>query len=684
MKEFSDNKDRKKDQSFRIDPINKKNSNLDKEKYDLEILSKAFDYHSKGDIKKAEELYQSIIEIGIKDPNLYSNYGVICKQNGKIGKAISLYKKSILNFPQSPQAYANLGSILQNIGDFREAELMTRNAIKLDPLNANNYINLGSILESIGEHKQAKKYTEYAIKIDKKSSLAYSNLGRILISLGDINEAKINIYKAIDLNPMQALAHMNLGLLYMIEGKLNKDGIGFKEAINSFEIAIGLDNNLSTAKSELLRSASYICDWESIRKYSFWLKDLGIKGSSICPLTIMPFEDDPVKHLNRAEKFYKSNYRVRKNFNEKPIKRNSINKSKIRIGYFSARFLEHPSMILLSRVFELHDKNKFEIYAYSLRNIEEDIYTSRIKRSVYKFINLGDLSDAAASEQVRKDMIDIAIDLTGYSADCRMRIFSYRVAPIQISFLEFLGSTGSDCIDYLLADKQIIPSNSHKFYSERIINLPNCVHCNDDTIKKSDKEFSREELGLPKHGFIFCNFGNTYKIMPKEFDIWMKLLHEVKDSVLWLYQSNDLAKVNLLAQAEKRGVSSSRIIFAPRVPLDMHMSRQECADLFLDTFNQNSGAMTFLALKCNLPVLTLAGKSMIARISSSILNSMGLKELITTNVEDYKKVAYELATNKKKYKSIKCDLKELQLISPYFDSELFTRNLEKEFINLFA
>ena len=642
------------------------------------IISQALNLHKLGEIEKASRLYESIIKDGVRDPYIYSNYGVICKQRGNTSQAIYLYRESIKFFPSHANSYGNLGSILHKTGDLEEAEIMTRIAIKLDPNNANYHRNLGSILASLGKFKEAKLSTQESINLDQNSSLSYSNLGRILTELEETEYARKALEKAIKINPNEALAYMNLGLLYESQAKLNSNGIQFKHAIKEFKIAIRLDSNLSTAKSELLRSASRICDWDSIKKYSFFLEDLGINGSSICPLTLMPFEDNPSKHLKRARKFYKDNFLVKESLTSKLFKRNKEINSKIRIGYFSSKIHEHPSTILISRILELHNKDEFEIIAYALRNKREDIYTSRIKKCVSKFIDLSDLSDKEAAEMIRKDKLDIAIDLSGYSAHSRMRIFSYRVSPIQITYLDYLGSTGADCIDYLLADKEVIPNEYKKFYHEKIINLPNSMQCNDDTIKESNKIFRREDAGLPKKGFIFCNFGQSYKITSKEFDIWMELLHEVDNSFLWLFESNYCARDNLLKEAKDRGIGESRIIFAERLSLENHMERQYCADLFLDTFNQNSGVMSFLALKCNLPVLTLSGKSMIARISTSILKAINMEELITTNIKEYKNIAYNLATNPIKYKSLKSKLEKMQRLSPYFNSELFTRNLEKE------
>tara|TARA_E500000331_G_C17213556_1_gene694850 strand:- start:541 stop:1569 length:1029 start_codon:yes stop_codon:yes gene_type:complete len=341
-------------------------------------------------------------------------------------------------------------------------------------------------------------------------------------------------------------------------------------------------------------------------------------------------------------------------------------------------------MILMARVFELHDKSSFEIFAYSLRKKKEDSYTIRVRKTFSSYKELGELSDKESIEIIRKDKLDIAIDLMGYTRESRMNIFANRIAPIQISYLDYPGSTGADCIDYLIADKNIIPEANKKFYSEKIIYMPNSLQCIDDKLKSSDKTFTRKELGLKKDSFVFCNFANNYKISEIEFNIWMKLLIKVENSTLWLLESNSLSKKNLVNEAKKRGIEESRIVFSRKIPIELHMSRQKCADLFLDTFNYNSGLMSFLALRSGLPILTCSGSSFSARISTSILSSIHLKDLIAKDKDEYERIAFEIATDSKKYLSIKDIIKQRQIDSAYFNSETFTRNLEENYKDLIS
>ena len=284
-------------------------------------------------------------------------------------------------------------------------------------------------------------------------------------------------------------------------------------------------------------------------------------------------------------------------------------------------------MYLIKGLFELHDKEQFDIYIYSM-NSKEDELTDELKKNVNIFRNISDLSDENAVCIAREDSLDIAVDLMGYTKNMRLSIFSLRVAPIQISYLGYPGSTGAECIDYLIADKIIIPDKFKKFYSEKVIYMPNCYQCNDNNRKTSKKEFRKTQLGLPENAFVFACFNANNKITSNEFDIWMSLLKKIKNSVLWLYKSNNYSAINLKKESEKRGVESSRIIFADRVSNEDHLSRIKCADLFLDTFNYNAHTTASDALWSGVPVITKQGKSFSARVCSSLLTSLNLEELI--------------------------------------------------------
>ena len=292
------------------------------------------------------------------------------------------------------------------------------------------------------------------------------------------------------------------------------------------------------------------------------------------------------------------------------------------------------------------------------------------------------MSEEEAVYLVRKDGIDIAVDLKGFTKNTRLSIFSLRVAPIQISYLGYPGTIGSSCIDYIIADKIVIPEIYKKFYSEKVVYMPDCYQCNDSLRAVSKKIFKKSDLGLNDDNFIFACFNANNKISSEEFDIWMNILKRIDNSILWLYKSNDYSEINLKKESENRGVESSRIIFADRVPNDLHLSRIKCADLFLDTFNYNAHTTASDALWANIPIITRQGKSFSARVCSSLLKSLELDELIVKNNTEYEEKALFIAKNKNYLKKLKFRLNQNKLKSSLFDSEKFTRNLEKLYLKL--
>jgi predicted O-linked N-acetylglucosamine transferase (SPINDLY family) len=293
-----------------------------------------------------------------------------------------------------------------------------------------------------------------------------------------------------------------------------------------------------------------------------------------------------------------------------------------------------------------------------------------------KFHLVNNLNDQAIARFSRDIGIDIAVDLKGYTKNSRPNIFSYRCAPIQVNYLGFPGTLGSKNYDYIFADSYIIPTHNQKFYSEKIIYLPHCYQVNDSKKVISSTKFRKKDIGLPDNKFIYCSFNNTYKITPIIFDAWMQILKTVENSVLWLFEENETAAKNLRIEATKKGVDMNRLIFAQRLPLEDHLSRYQLADLFIDTFPCNGHTTTSDALWAGIPVVTLAGESFSSRVAASLLNTIGAPELITYSIDDYIKLAIELASSREKFFSIKDKIAVNRSTSPLFNIKLFTKNIE--------
>jgi len=356
---------------------------------------------------------------------------------------------------------------------------------------------------------------------------------------------------------------------------------------------------------------------------------------------------------------------------------------KIRIGYFSADFRNHAVSLLTAELYELHDKNKFEIIAFSFGVDDKSPIRSRLQQAFNQFIDVSNMSDLKIALLARKLEIDIAVDLGGHTQDSRTGIFSYRAAPIQVNYLGYPGTMGTEYMDYIVADKTIIPKTFQDFYREKVVYLPDTYMVDDSKRMASSRVFTRNECGLPENIFVFCCFNNDYKFNPKILNAWSKILLEVEKSVLWISENNQGFKVNLTTEFERRGVESSRIIFAQRVELMAdHLARYALADIFLDTHPYNAHTTAVDSLKSGIPVLTLVGRSFASRVAASLLDAIGLPELITNTQEEYEALAIELATNPQKLVEIKLKLVNNRMTTPLFDTPLFTKNLEAAYIKM--
>ena len=621
-----------------------------------------------GKLKEAELSTRKAIAIKPDFAEAHYNLGIILKELGNLKEAELSQRKAIELNPAFFEAHSNLGNVLRDLGKLQEAEFSYRKAIELRPYSAEEYSNLGSILKELGNLQEAELSTRKAIEISPNYAEAYYNLGNIFSELGKLKEAESSYRKASKIKPDFAEAHSNLGSVLKELGN-------FDDAINQFKQALKLNNQLSLTKSTLILTKRLICDWSDEGNHNKWLKSLGIKGKSINPWELLSLEDNPLKHLKRSKKFYKERY-------TRPIKHiKSFKKNIIHIGYFSADFRNHPVMQQIVPLFELYDKSRFKIYLYSFTP-KEDEYTERAKNSGCIFRDIKKLNDIETVELARNDKLDIAVDLMGYTRLNRMSLFSYRMAPIQINYIGFPGSVGSDTIDYIIVDKILVPRENEKFYSEKVIRMPNCFQCNDNKKQISKERVCRSDFNLPDRGFIFTCFNNNYKITKKEFNIWMNLLIKIEGSVLWLYKSNHWSMNNLYKEARKRKVDPERLIFADQLPLKKHLARLSLGDLALDTFYCNGGTTTSDALWAGLPVLTKIGQSFIARVSASLLTSIGLPELITYSESEYAEKAYYIASKPGEIHKLKSKLNKLKKTSKLYNSELFTQDLEKIYLNL--
>jgi predicted O-linked N-acetylglucosamine transferase (SPINDLY family) len=349
---------------------------------------------------------------------------------------------------------------------------------------------------------------------------------------------------------------------------------------------------------------------------------------------------------------------------------------RIRLGYLSANFHAHPIAYLIAGLIEHHDRRRFEVIGYGFDEDDGSAMRYRLMGAFDRFVDISQLQDRDAAQLIHADDIDVLIDLHGWTPDCRAKILAYRPAPIQVNYLGYPGTTGADFTDYIIVDRFVVRPEQQPFFSERLVYLPASYQCNDDKREIGARTPSRSECGLPKQGFVFCCFNNNYKITPLFFDIWMRLLRAVPESVLWLYEANLLVKGNLAREAAGRGVAPERLVFAPRLPQAEHLARHRLADLFLDTLPYNAHTTASDALWAGVPVLTCAGNTFAGRVAGSLLPAVGLGELVTTSLEEYEALAQRLAREPQLLGELRVRLAQNRLTSPLFDTARYTRHVE--------
>jgi predicted O-linked N-acetylglucosamine transferase (SPINDLY family) len=351
-------------------------------------------------------------------------------------------------------------------------------------------------------------------------------------------------------------------------------------------------------------------------------------------------------------------------------------KQKIRVGYFSPDFGEHPVSRLMVEFFERHDRTQFETYGFGWGNPLESPLRQRVLTAFDHFEDVEKLREDEIRERARSLELDIAVDLCGFTLHNRTGIFVRRAAPVQVNYLGYPGTMGAGYIDYLIADPTLIPTGARAHYSEKIVYLPDCFQANDTQVQPAQRDFTRPELKLPEAGFVYCNFNNTAKITPEMFAVWMRILSRAPSSVLWLFVEDQFTRETLCREAVERGVAADRLVFAGALPYDEHLHRQRFADLFLDTLPFNAGATASPALWAGLPVLSCPGEAFAARMGASLLKAVGLPELIAPSLEVYEELAVALATEPGRIEAVKRKLNANKRNSPLFDTVRFTRNLE--------
>lgn len=630
--------------------------------------------HAMNRMDEAVENYQQSIRLRPDYAEAHNNLGIVLGELKQYELAMASLKRAIEIRPTYAEAFNNLGNIYQAIKCFESAVDFHKRAISIKPNYAEAWNDLGNALYGDKQFYEAVVAYERAIDLKVDFSEAYNNRGNALQEIRQFDDAVASYQQATKIRPDYPEAWNNLGNAFT---KMNRlDG-----AAISYEMALKICPNYDYLPGILLHTRAKLCDW---RDYDQQLTSLVVnieQGSKVAScFPVMTLVDSLTVQRRAAEIYVADKYPPNDSLGSIPSSNSS---QRIRIGYFSADFHNHATTWLMAELFEHHDRSRFELFAFSFGPNRHDDMRVRIMESFDEFIDVRANTDEEVARLARAKRLDIAVDLKGYTQDGRLGIFAYRAAPVQVGFLGYPGTVGADYIDYLIADRTVIPEASQCGYVEKIAYLPNSYQVNDRKRKISTQFMSRAQVGLPESAFVFCCFNANYKITPAVFDRWMRILLAVPGSVLWLLQDNLTAASNLRKEAEVRGVNPERIVFANKIDLPDHLARHRLADLFLDTLPCNAHTTASDALWAGLPVLTQKGEGFASRVAASLLNAIRIPELITETGAQYEALAIELATQAEKLKAVKTKLQQNRLTTPLFDSQQYTRDLESVYVDIY-
>jgi predicted O-linked N-acetylglucosamine transferase (SPINDLY family) len=620
------------------------------------------------DPQRALDFLDRALDVDPNNAPAHFNRGAVLQQMKQRDAAIASYDRSIAIDPQLADAFCNR-AVLQTELKLLPAALASCNqAIALRPNFAEAYYNRGNVYRELNSRPAAIDSYDAAIAIRSNYPEALFNRGNVLAELKEWDAALASYTEAVAVRSGYAVAHVHRGNVFR---ELNQ----WEAALASYRQADALDPRLEFLAGQLLHAQMRICDWTDVETRWARLAERILNDESAAnPFAVLALCDSAAIQKKAAQIWIREKCAPDPSLG--PIPRRAL-RDRIHVGYFSADFHDHATSYLIGELFELHDRSRFRITAFSFGPNSGSEMRSRLMAACDEFIDVGAQPDSEIASLARRLEVDIAVDLKGYTESNRAGIYAHRAAPLQVNYLGYPGTLGADYMDYLIADRTLIPQESLSGYAEHIAYLPHSYQANDARRKVSDRAFTRAQLGLPEAGFVFCCFNNNYKITPAVFDRWMRILERVSGSVLWLLEDNPAAAANLRREARRRNVSAERLVFAPRMDLPQHLARHGAADLFIDTWPCNAHTTASDALWTGLPLITHAGESFASRVAASLLTALELPELIASTLDQYEESAVALATDPPRLAAIKQKLAQSRSTAPLFDSPRFARDLER-------
>ncbi|KAB2911501.1 MAG: tetratricopeptide repeat protein [Hyphomicrobiaceae bacterium] len=666
-----------------------------------QTLQLALELYQKGEFSKAEKLARGLLPGNRSNPSFLQFVAALCSAQSKFKDAVALCQQAVKLAPQSSEAHYNLGAALLGLERHAEAlsSLQTSNALQsgqpdtlnnmglalfyLDRLSeaeaalrqavartphAQAHHNLGLVHQKRERYQEAIASFETALKLGHPDpAVVLHDVGHSLLALDREADAVKYLEASLRHRPRHAETLMRLADAYRILGRID-------DTARCCEAGLAVEPSNMVMGALLLHVRRQGADWHDLDKLSRKVIR-AVPDGTVSPFSALYMVDDPALQQTCAGRY---SSKVAATHVVAPLPRRApVRRNKIRVGYLSPDFNQHAVSRLTAGLFEQHDRSRFEILAFSYGRDDQSSLGRRVAKAFDRFLDVSDQPPMKLAESIHAHEVDIVVDLAGFTLRSRSAALARRPAPIQVNYLGYPGTMGSSWIDYIIVDRFVVPEGHEQYLTEKPVYMPDCFQVSDSNRQSAPiVRPTRTQCGLPEQAFVLCCFNNTYKLNPPLFDSWMRILKAAPHSVLWLVADTEEAKGRLRREAQGRGVDPDRILFTARVSHAEYLARMSLADLFLDTWPYNAGTTASDALRSNLPVLTCAGRSFVARMAGSLLQALGMPELITASANDYESLAVKLATDPAACGPIRSKLAERLPSAQLFDTARFCRHIE--------
>jgi predicted O-linked N-acetylglucosamine transferase (SPINDLY family) len=668
-------------------------------------------HRMQGRLDAAAAAYERVLAIEPGNADAHTNLGLVHEQRQRLDEAAACYRQALALQPDHVHALSNLGNTLRQQGRLEEAAECCGKALAIRPNFTDALINLGSVRAAQGRLGDAQALFERALRIEPRLADAHRNLGLLFSGQGRTREAIASFQRALEHEPAREGSHLLLGGTYLDAGDLGAAAACFRKALEirpdpaaafylaetaklggrldeaaaGYGRALELDPGHTQALNGLIHAQQHMCDWAGLESRWQRLQEaLSAPDGRVSPFSLLSLPSTPAQQLACASAW------ARRNFEPAAAARSDLGfdfsqrrvRDRLRIGYLGWGLHGHATGNWAVQLFELHDRARFEVFAYSYGPDDASDIRARIRSACEHFVPMAQDSHPAAARRIYNDGIDVLVDLTGYSLGMRPQILALRPAPVQVNWF-YAGTMGTRCMDYFIADPFVVPAELERHFTERIARLPDCYMITDRKRPIADPGPSRADCGLPDGATVFCCFNQAYKILPDVFASWMRILKAAPGSVLWLLEANRWAAENLRRAAAEQGVAAERIVFAPHRPMAEHLARYRLADLALDTFPYTSHTTAADALWAGCPLVTRVGDTFASRVAGSVLVTAGLRDLVTDNARDFERLAIELAATPGRLAAFRRRVQEGRDTCPLFDTPRFVKNLENAYEMMF-